>query len=72
MTVNQMAAKIISVYPNEAWKRKVNQMADNQIIAIYHHFLATGKFDQKPAKEPKKNTNNTFGKVTTGEQLSFF
>ena len=71
MTVNQMAAKIISVYPNEAWRRKVNLMSDNQIIAIYYKFLETGKFDQKPARVPKKH-NTTFGKVTEGEQLSFF
>lgn len=71
MTVNQMAAKIISVYPNDAWRRKVNRMSDNQIIAVYYNFLETGKFDKKRAKAPKKNTN-TFGKVTDGEQLSFF
>ena len=71
MTVNQMVAKIISVYPNEAWRRKVNRMNDDQIIAIYFNFLETGKFDKKPAKKPKTD-NNTFGKVTEGEQLSFF
>jgi hypothetical protein len=70
MTVNQMAAKIISVYPNEAWRRKVNRMNDDQIIAIYFNFLDTGKFDKKPTKTQKKN--NIFGKVTEGEQLSFF
>jgi hypothetical protein len=33
--VNQMRQAIIAAYPGKSWKQKVNQMSDNQIIAIF-------------------------------------
>ena len=70
MTVSQMREKITKVYPGETWKRKVINMRDDQVVAIYFHFLETNKFNQKPKKP--KNWSSNFGPISEGEQLSFF
>lgn len=36
MTINQMRMHIADAYPNENWKRKCENMPDNQVIAIFH------------------------------------
>lgn len=46
MEVSQMRAKIIKVYPGERWRNKVSKMSDDQVIAIYHRFLYSGKFKE--------------------------
>ena len=35
MTVNQMRAEVAKLYPGEAWKKKVENMPDYQILALY-------------------------------------
>lgn len=52
MSVQQMRAAIYDVYPGRKWKIKVQNMPDDQVIAVYYSFLAKGKFD-KPAEPPK-------------------
>ena len=53
MPIEMMRAEISKVYPNQAWKRKVACMYDNQVIAVYYDFLKRGMFKQKP-----KNTQS--------------
>ena len=48
MTIDQMRNEIEKPYPNDSWRRKVALMDDNQVIAVYHKFLAEGKFDPEP------------------------
>lgn len=51
MTVQQMRNKIISVYEGMAWRRRVENMPDDQVIAIYYRFLEDGKFNQPKKKK---------------------
>ena len=44
MTTDAMRLAISSVYSSDSWKRKVENMADGQVLAIYMKFLADGKF----------------------------
>lgn len=44
MSVEQMRCAVADAYKNsESWRKKVANMSDNQIIAIYHRFLNSGK-----------------------------
>lgn len=45
ISVAEMRAKLAKVYgPNaKAWKTKVSQMHDKQVIAVYHSFVARGR-----------------------------
>lgn len=45
---------IASVYDSVSWKRKVRDMGDGQVLAIYYKFLAEGKFDKKPEKKKEE------------------
>ena len=47
MTIYQMRAAIASVYSGEKWKKRVHNMPEDQIIAIYYSSLANGRFDSK-------------------------
>ena len=38
MTVQQMRNAILEVYKTKSWQKKVANMYDDQIIAIYHSF----------------------------------
>lgn len=44
MSIQQMRAAIYDVYPGRKWKIKVQNMPDDQVIAVYYSFLAKGKF----------------------------
>lgn len=54
MTVEYMRDAISQVYPYPKWTERVKWMADNQVIAIYHKFLAEGKFEKKSKKTSKQ------------------
>jgi len=44
MTVQQMRDQLIELYKNETWRRRVAQMSDRQIMAIYQkQILEKGK-----------------------------
>lgn len=43
MTVDQMRAALLQVYPGPGWQVKVLAMHDNQIIAIYAKFKKEGR-----------------------------
>ena len=45
-------AAIAEVYKGGRWLYKVENMHDNQVIAVYYSFLEKGKFD-KPKSEYK-------------------
>lgn len=60
MTVQQMKDAIARVYRTESWQKKVENMYDDQVIAIYHDFYNRGVLDkvlrrERPicAKKPK-------------------
>ncbi len=43
MTTIQMRERVKVTYPGSHWKRKVNKMTDEQIIAIYYSLIRLGK-----------------------------
>lgn len=77
MSVTQMRDAITRVYSGPKWKRKVANMDDSQVIAIYNKFLREGKFDQDDDPHRGKDKRGSHKKASsfesyTGEQLSMF
>lgn len=66
MTVDQMRKEICKIYPNKTWEEKVYRMYDDQVIAIYHNFEKTGKFEEYVKNKIKAR------KHYDGVQLSMF
>ena len=46
MKIDQMRGDVSHAYPGEAWKARVSRMSDSQVIAVWHRFSETGKFDE--------------------------
>lgn len=46
--IEEMRHDISKVYLNTSWKKKVANMPDKQVMAIYYSFLANGKFGHVP------------------------
>ncbi len=43
LTVSQMREKIREAYSSDSWAKRVRNMPDDQVIAIYYKFLKQGK-----------------------------
>lgn len=73
MTVPQMRYVIHDAYPSSKWKRKVLNMPDDQVIAVYHKLLNSGKLDPKPTKPTtSKQIDIPKFEPFIGSQLSIF
>lgn len=46
--VEEMRHDISKVYLSSGWKKKVANMPEKQVMAIYYNFLETGKFGHVP------------------------
>lgn len=46
MDVSNMRCAITGAYPGKRWAEKVSHMPENQVIAIYNHFLRDGVFNK--------------------------
>lgn len=57
MTVQQMRNAILRVYDTNSWKKKVANMYDDQIIAIYHDFKNRGILNEVVRKEKPSIVN---------------
>lgn len=57
MTVQQMRNAILEVYDTKSWKKKVANMYDDQIIAIYHSFNRKGMLGTVVRKEKPEFTD---------------
>lgn len=63
-----MRDEISNVYDTKSWRNKVDEMYDDQVIAIYYSFLRTGKINKVLKKEkPEIDPANL-----NPEQLNFF
>ena len=72
MTVEYMRDAIAGVYSGNKWKKKVAKMDDNQVIAVYHSFLNSGKFDEKSTKkQPKKRNANEVNKENRRKENAY-
>lgn len=85
MTIDQMRMAVEDAYSSDSWHKKVKNMSDNQVTAIYYKFLANGKINPKNSKskshkdipvktseEPGQDLEGCFGEGMRGEQLSLF
>ena len=43
MQLYQMRERVSQVYSGPGWKRQVEKMQDDQVIALYYKFLKEGK-----------------------------
>ena len=75
MTVAEMRCAIYDIYPGDKWHKKVENMPDNQVTAVYFRFLAKGQFSPTKDLEDKIveaiMDEQTF-KPFIGEQLTLF
>ena len=51
MTIQQMKDAIIPVYDTTSWRKKVENMYDDQVVAIYYNFLNRGILDKVMRRE---------------------
>jgi hypothetical protein len=58
MTVNAMREAVISVYSGPAWRLKVQEMPDRQVIAIFRSMVDEGRLTKNGilAKRPHQPT----------------
>ena len=63
MTISGMREHISKVYNTDTWHKKVRDMPDGQVIAIYHTMVERG---QLPIKKTKKKD------IPECEQLNMF
>lgn len=70
MTIQQMRAAIAKVYQTESWRKKVKNMCDSQVIAIYYDFF-NRKVLNKVLKTDKPVVADNKPKEKC-QQLSFF
>ena len=64
MNVETMRREIAKAYTGDAWKRKVKNMPENQVVAVYLNFKKTGMFDIQ-----RKLENNNFGRQLTFDDI---
>ena len=80
MTVAQMRCAIYDIYPGDSWHEKVNNMPDNQVVAVYYSLLARGVFTKRPTgldipihiTVEAKGEDEPHFKPLVGEQLKLF
>ena len=41
--IEEKRGKVLNAYSGESWKKKVNAMNDNQILAVYKRFTRCGR-----------------------------
>jgi hypothetical protein len=67
LTTEEKRAAIARVYPTKSWQRKVANMEENQVIAIYLSFEKNGNFRRGP-----KKYNKPFIGKNEPQQLSIY
>lgn len=58
MTTEEMRRRISAVYNGLSWKKKVANMPERQVYAIYMSFKKSGKFKIERELSALKNTKN--------------
>lgn len=72
-SVDYMREDISKVYNSPVWRERVKRMPDRQVIAIYHSFCETGRFNKPANKIHNEKPRESVPVLTidVGEQLSF-
>ena len=66
-----MKNAILNVYCTTSWKKKVEKMYDDQVVAIYHDFSNRGILDKVMRNERPMSADERKYKETT-QQLTIF
>lgn len=66
--IEEMRHDISKVYLNTSWKKKVANMPDKQVMAVYYNFLERGMFGHVP--KPKNSIHKPIEPVV--EQKKYF
>ena len=53
MTIFEQRQAIARVYASPSWKKKVENMPDDQVVAVYLKFEGQGKLAKKPIQSFK-------------------
>ena len=69
MTIQQMKDAIANVYKTSSWRKKVSNMYDDQVIAIYHNFYNRGILNkvlrrERPATINKRKQEDKYQQLT--------
>lgn len=51
--IEDMRGYVMDAYPSMNWKRKVSDMSDPQVVAVYHSLLGRKKKEEPKKEEPK-------------------
>lgn len=47
MSIEQMRVEISKVYPGMKWRKRVQSMSDQQVLAIFKSFARNGKLEKR-------------------------
>lgn len=72
MTIQQMKDAIRHVYNTDSWRRKVDNMYDDQVVAIYYNFLKRGILGKVLRNERPAGIRKTKIPKEKYEQMSMF
>ena len=72
MTIQQMKDEIADVYHTKSWRKKVENMYDDQVIAIYHNFRERGVLGQVLRRERPIPATYDCGPKDECEQMTMF
>lgn len=59
MNVAMMRTEIIKAYPGESWKKKVKNMPENQVVAIYNSLKKADHLGKQKIKEQDEQPHFT-------------
>lgn len=62
MAISNLRLAIASAYPGKRWKEKCETMPDNQVVAIYNHFVRDGVFNK--IRTPKRKEDPDYHQMT--------
>lgn len=64
MNIAMMRSEIIKAYPGESWKKKVKNMPENQVVAIYNSFKKADHLGKQKIKEHEQEKEPHFTQLT--------
>ena len=64
MQIETMRREISNVYSGKKWKKRVKQMPENQVLAVYNTFVRTDRFKKQKEKEKEKKKEPEYKQLT--------
>ncbi len=64
MKIEVMRREISNVYSGEKWKKRVKNMPENQVLAVYNSFVKTDRFEKQKEKEKEQKKEPEYKQLT--------